>query len=195
MHIDPRNRLVADQLEADWNDKLRTLNHAREEYEKQRQADRIKLDTQCRETILSPAKDFPKIWNAPATPAQQRKRMVRLIIEDVTLTRTDKEIGLRVRFKGGAIRQMTVPIPWNAWQARKTSPQIIDDIDQLIDHYTDQEIADNLNRRGIKPSQKQKFSAVIVGKLRRGSNLKTRYDRLREKGLVTVDEMAKELVI
>jgi len=193
MHIDPRNRLVADQLEADWNEKLRTLNQARDQYEKQRQADRIKLDIPCRETILSLAKDFPKVWNAPATSAQQRKRMVRLIIEDVTLARSDKEIDLRIRFEGGAMRQMTIPIPWNAGQARKTKPQIIDEIDHLIDHYTDQDIADNLNRRGIKPSQGQKFSALIVGRLRRGNSLKSRYDRLREKGLLTVDEMANKL--
>jgi DNA invertase Pin-like site-specific DNA recombinase len=70
MNIDPRNRLVADQLEADWNEKLRTLNDVRQEYEQQHELDKIKLDKQCREKILSLAKNFPKVWNDPATSDQ-----------------------------------------------------------------------------------------------------------------------------
>ncbi len=92
MNIDPRNRLVADQLEADWNDKLRTLTAAREEYEQQHEINKTKLDKQCRDRILSLVKNFPKVWNDPATSDQQRKRMVRLIIEDVTLVRSDSDI-------------------------------------------------------------------------------------------------------
>jgi DNA invertase Pin-like site-specific DNA recombinase len=193
MNIDPRNRLVADQLEADWNDKLRVLADAHEEYEKQHALDKTQLDKQCREKILSLAKNFPKVWNAPSTTDQQRKRMVRLIIEDVTMERTGKNVDLRIRLKGGATHQMKVSVPLSAWQARKTKPEIIEEIDKLIDHFTDREIANNLNRRGIKPSEGQNFNRAIVGVLRRNNNLKSRYDRLREKGLLTVDETAKEL--
>ena len=70
---------------------------------------------------------------------------------------------------------------------------IIEEIDKLIDHFTDKEIADNLSRRGIKPSEGEKFNSAIIGKLRRHNNLKSKYDRLREKGLLTVDEMADAL--
>ena len=38
MHVDPGNRLVADTLEAEWNQALRTLADAKERYEKQRQS-------------------------------------------------------------------------------------------------------------------------------------------------------------
>ena len=193
MNIDPRNRLVADQLEADWNEKLRTLNDVRQEYEHQHELDKIKLDKKCREKILSLVKNFPKVWNDSATSDQQRKRMIRLIIEDVTMVREDKDVDLRIRLKGGATHQMTVPVPLSAWQARKTKPEIIEEIDKLIDHFTDREIVDNLNRRGIKPSEGEKFTRAIVGVLRRNNNLKSRYDRLREKGFLTVDEMAEVL--
>jgi hypothetical protein len=70
MNIDPRNRLVADQLEADWNDKLHTLTDAREEYEQQHELDKVKLDKKCRDKILSLVKNFPKVWNDPATSDQ-----------------------------------------------------------------------------------------------------------------------------
>jgi len=193
MNIDPRNRLVADQLEADWNEKLRALNDVRQEYEQQHELDKIKLDKQCREKILSLVKNFPKVWNDSSTSDQQRKRMIRLIIEDVTMIRDARNVDLRIRLKGGATHQMTVPVPLSAWQARKTKPEIIEEIDKLINHFTDKEIVDNLNRRGIKPSEGQKFTRAIVGVLRRNNNLKSRYERLRGKGLLTVDEMSDAL--
>ncbi len=195
MNIDPRNRLVADRLEADWNETLRVLGQARQEYEHQHKLDGMTLDKKCREKILTLAKNFPEIWNSPATTDQQRKRIIRLIIEDVTLKRSDMEIELYIRFKGGAMHQMAVPVPLNAGQARKTKPEIIEEIDKLMDHFTDKQIVENLNLRGIKPSMGQTFTPRIIGLLRRDNNLKSRYDRLREKGLLTVDEMAKELKV
>jgi len=193
MNIDPRNRLVADQLEADWNNKLRELNNVRQEYEQQHKADRIKLDEQCRKKILSLVKNFPKVWNDPATTDQQRKRMARLIIEDVTLTRTSEDVDVRIRLKGGATHQMTVPVPLKASDAIRTKLHIIKEIDKLLNHFTDKEVAENLNQRDIKPSVKAKFDARIIGNLRRSHNLKSRYDRLKEKGLLTSKEIAKEL--
>ena len=44
MRVDPNNRLVADTLETQWNDKLRSLTQAKEEYEKQRRAGRPTAD-------------------------------------------------------------------------------------------------------------------------------------------------------
>jgi len=195
MNIDPRNRLVADQLEADWNEKLRVLAQVRQEYEQQHKLDKMKLDKECHEKILSLAKNFPKVWNGSATTDQQRKRMVRLIIEDVTMVRSDKDVDLCIRFKGGATHRMTVQVPLIVWQTRKTKPEVIKEIDKLMDHFTDKEIADNLNLRGFKPSKGQNFTTKIIGMLRRNNNLISRYDRLREKGLLTVDEMAKELKV
>jgi DNA invertase Pin-like site-specific DNA recombinase len=59
LQVDPNNRFVADALEADWNDKLRGLTEAQEQYERQRQADRAVLDESSRQQILALATDFP----------------------------------------------------------------------------------------------------------------------------------------
>ncbi len=88
---------------------------------------------------------------------------------------------------------MSVPVPLKSWQIKKTKSEIVEEIDKLIEHFTDKQIADNLNCRGIKPSEGKKFTTAIIGNLRRNNNLKSRYERLREKGLLTVDEMAREL--
>ena len=121
--------------------------------------------------------------------------MIRLLVEDVTLTRNCKMVKMQIRFKGGMTQTMQTSIPLSAWEARKTNQEIVAEIDELINHFTYPEIAENLNRRGITPSMAPKFKAKIIAKLRRRYNLKSRYDRLREKGLLTVDEMAKELAV
>jgi hypothetical protein len=87
MQVDPDNRLVAATLEADWNNKLRALADAEQEYERQRQADIAQVDAQQREQIMALARDFPRLWQDPDTPDRERKRIARLLLEDVTLTK------------------------------------------------------------------------------------------------------------
>ena len=109
LHVDPANRLVADSLEADWNNKLRTLHAAQEQYEQQRQKDRSVISEQQRSSIVALAHDFPQLWQNPKTPDRERKRLVRLLLEDVTVIR-NSEITAHVRFKGGMTRSLTVPL-------------------------------------------------------------------------------------
>jgi hypothetical protein len=68
MHVDPGNRLVADTLEAEWNQALRALADAKERYEKQRQSDRAGLTDEQRAAIIALATDFPRLWNDSHTP-------------------------------------------------------------------------------------------------------------------------------
>ena len=53
MKVDPENRLVADTLEAEWNNKLSALAEAQEQYERQTQKQRMLIDAQAREQLLS----------------------------------------------------------------------------------------------------------------------------------------------
>src|ERR1044071_4177042 len=77
LHVDPANRLVADSLEADWNEKLRALTEAQEHYEQQRRQDRAQVDEHQRARIAALASDFPRLWQDPKTPDRERKLMVR----------------------------------------------------------------------------------------------------------------------
>lgn len=192
MQVDPDNRLVADSLEADWNHRLRELNFAQEEYERGRERDRAELDDEQRRRVLALATEFPKFWRDPKTPQRERKRLIRLLIEDVTLIK-EKLITAHVRFKGGATVTQSLPLPKSAREMRSTDPEVVQRVDELLDHYTDAEIAIRLNESGLRSGGGRSFHARLIGKIRRHYNLKSRYDRLREQGLLTLQEMAQRL--
>lgn len=189
MRVDPENRLVADALEADWNHKLRALTEAQDEYERQRQSDCLALDDRQRAEILALATDFPRLWRDANTPDRERKRMVRLMLEDVTLLKGE-QITAHVRFKGGATRTLTLPVPLMSWQMQQTESRVVQEIDRLLDYHTDGEIAALLNQQGYRSGQGKAFTERIVARIRRRYGLRDRFTRLRATGLLTLEEFA-----
>jgi hypothetical protein len=148
LRVDPDNRLVADSLEAEWNHKLRALAAAQEEYERQRQNPELRLNEERRSQILQLAFDFPRLWNNPTTPPQARKRMVRLLLEDVTLLKAE-DLCVQVRLRGGATRSLHLPRPLGASLLRKTEPTIVAEVGSLLDHHTMAEVAAIMAARGV----------------------------------------------
>jgi hypothetical protein len=68
------------------------------------------LDAAGTRASLALATDFPAIWRDPNTPQRERKRMLALVIEDVTLIKR-REITVAIRFRGGATTSSRPP-PW-----------------------------------------------------------------------------------
>ena len=194
MQVDPGNRLVANTLEADWNDKLRELQHVQDAYERDCENDRLLLSEQQHNEIKKLARDFPRVWENPKTQQRERKRLLRLLIDDVTLVK-DSQIHVHVRFKGGATQTVVLPRPKSAGQLRKTDEKIIEEIDRLLDKYHDEEVAKELNERGYLSGTGHPFSVRIIAKLRKRYDLKSHYDRLRAVGMLTADEVAAILGI
>jgi len=192
MQVDPDNRLVADSLEAEWNQKLRSLADAQDRYEKQRQAEGAGLNEQQRANILALAQDFPRLWNDPRTPDRERKRMVRLLIADVTLLK-GADVRAQVRFNGGATCTLHIPLPTPYWMTHQTPAALVAEIDQLLDDHTDGDIAKLLNHKGTKSGAGHRFNRWIVARLRKSYDLRSRYDRLRARKLLTMREIAKNL--
>jgi hypothetical protein len=189
--FDPDNRLVADSLEAEWNQALRALTNAQERYEKQRQADHAGLDDQQRHSIMALAKDFPRLWNDPHTPDRERKRMARLLIADVTLLK-GSDVCAQVRFNGGATHTLHVPVDKPAWMLRQTPPTVVAAIDRLLAEHTDGETAQLLNDQGLTSGEGKRFHRIIVTRIRVSYGLPSRYDRLRARGMLSLDEIAKQ---
>jgi hypothetical protein len=164
---------------------------AREQYEKQRQSDQCGLTQEQKAQILALAEDFPRLWKDPGTSDRDRKRMVRLILEDVTLIRDRTLITAQVRFKGGATRVLSVATPPTAWQMRKTEAQIIAEIDRLLEECSNSQITAELNKKGWRSSGNRPFSAEIIQQLCRNHKLPGRTERLRAKGLLSAREIAQ----
>ena len=165
MQVDPDNRLVADSLEVEWNQRLRALADAQERYDKQRHAAGAELDAGQRASIMALAKDFPRLWNDPRTPDRERKRMARLLIADVTLLKGN-DIRAQVRFNGGATHTLHVPLPKPAWLLRQTPPAVVAEVDRLLADHTDAETADQLNRQGMLSGEGKSFNRLMVRRIR-----------------------------
>lgn len=195
MQVDPDNRLVAEQLEGDWNQKLRELREAQEEYERQKEADHRSVDEETQKKIMALATDFPRVWNDPATPARERKRMAQLLLEDVTLNKRQEDVVVQIRFKGGATRTLNLPRPLPFCQLSRTKPEVIEEIDRLLDQHTQEEIAEMLNKRGLRSGDGKEFHPILVGRIRADYGLKDRRSRLRQAGMLTTREIARALQV
>lgn len=194
LKVDPDNRLVADTLEADWNERLRRLDTLQQEHEKQRAADQTLLDDNAQERLKRLTSDFSRVWMDPRTEAIERKRMVALLIEDVVLSKQD-EIGVAIRFRGGKTRSFTLPLPLPMSRIRKTTDEVVATLDRLLESYTDREAANHLNALGHHNWQGQAFTAKKVSLVRRTYGLKSRHERLRDRGYLTGLEMANQLEV
>ena len=194
MKVDPANRLVADTLETEWNNKLRLLAEAEQECQRRHQSDHLVLNDAQSGQILALATNFRQVWNNPALPHRERKRMARLLIEDVTVVKRDS-ITVHVRFRGGATQSLTIAAPLDAWHRRRTSDRTVEEIDQLLDDHTCAQIADILNSKGLQTGTGMPFTADVVDRLIHGRKLRSRQTRLRERGYLTLPEAAAALGI
>jgi DNA invertase Pin-like site-specific DNA recombinase len=194
MQVDPANRLVADSLEADWNAKLRALADAQEDYQRRRAADRLVVDEQQRQRILALATDFPAVWGDPKTPPRERKRMLALLIDDVTLIK-QRQITVAIRFRGGATTTLTLSRPLTAQQMRATHEDVRQQIDALLDTYTDAQVAHILNERGLRTGAGDAFDPASVQWIRFSAKLKSLKERLLEAGMLTSKQLSSKLGI
>jgi excisionase family DNA binding protein len=192
MQVDPDNRLVATTLEADWNEKLRAFARARDEADRLGAADRKTLEQATEARLRALAEDFPAVFNDTATPHRDRKRMAQLLIEDVTLLKTD-ELHVHIRFKGGATDSLMLPLPQGAWLRRLTHPDVVARIEQLLEHHDEEEVAERLNAEGLITGAHNPFDTKAVRWVRYSHGLKTPQERLREAGKLTIHEMAVRL--
>lgn len=189
MKVDPDNRLVADALEAEWNDKLRLHAEAAADYERRSRDQATTLDADARRRILDLAEQLPRIWQDPRVDSRDRKRILRLLIDDVTLIKS-QTITVYVRLSGGATRTLVLDRPLPIAQIRKFKPELVAEVDRLLDHHCDREIADILNERGSRTWEGKPFNLTKIAFIRAAYKLASRHERLRRRGMLTTRELA-----
>jgi DNA invertase Pin-like site-specific DNA recombinase len=198
--VDPENRLVARGLEGEWNTALQALADAEAELARREQRRPTVLTDAERATILALGADLDQVWQAATTTDKDRKQLLRTLLEEVHITvrrnDTDPHADLLLRFKGGVLTNLTVPL-------RRPQPSIRTDEDtiallrRLAVYYPDAKIAGILNRQGRRTARGLSYTASRVQSLRYHWNIACHQptDQPQKGELLNVSAAAKQLGI
>jgi excisionase family DNA binding protein len=166
--VEPENRLVARGLERDWELALRALAETEAELERRERARQRTLTDQERQGLLALGSDLGRVWSAPTTTDRDRKALLRCLIEEVIVdvSREERRATLKLRWRGGAISELAVPL--RRYQPKiRTDEETVVLLERLATHYDDATIAGILNRQGRLSATDERFTAQIVSGVRR----------------------------
>lgn len=159
---DPDNRLVARSLETRWEAKLSELADAEAELARHTAEPALP----ARADIEALARDLPRLWASPTTSHRDRKRLLRALINDVTLTSQpdQPEIQIGIHWRSGASDELTVLRPTAARSARAATVLAI--LRELGPTHTNQQLADHLNQAAHQTANGRPFDEDGVRWLR-----------------------------
>lgn len=167
--VDPDNRLVARGLETEWNTALQTMTDAETELARRQAARPKTLTTEEKAQILALGDDLAQVWTAPTTTSKDRKQLLRSLLDEVNITihrdRTEGRADLLLRWKGGALTELSVPIKRKPPKIR-TDEDTVDLVRRLAVHYPDAKIAGILNRQGRRTPRGLSYTGGRVQGLR-----------------------------
>ena len=168
-NVEPENRLVARGLAAAWEERLREQAAAEAELQLREQQQRRTFTAEQLDRVRVLGSDLQQVWQAPTTTDRDRKELLRTLLEEVILSveKSEHRAHLTLRWKGGTITPLEVPLPRRAATGPRTDEDTIDLIRRLSVHYSDDVIAGILNRQGRKSATGERFTAIHVGGLRR----------------------------
>jgi len=200
--VDPDNRVIARTLEREWNDKLAELEEVDREHQQVRQREKLEPTEADRARIVSLAKDLPAVWNATTTTHAERKNLLRMVVQQVTLAPIEvprRMTRVQVLWQTGATSDFTVPRK-DKYVALITPPEALVHIRELfVAKKTDVAIAASLNRRGITTGRGRRWDGDAVQRVRfnhgmyRESKKARRVPLRRADGLYSVRAVAARM--
>lgn len=196
--VDPDNRLVAGELEQRWEEKLRECKRLEQEWQQAQQQELAPLSEADRQLIRQLADDLPALWHAETTTNAERKRLLRCLLQDVTLDRFSKPgvSIIHVRWQTGTTTTVEVDRPPpGCW----TPPAALRRIRELAPLHPDDQIAVILNEEGLHTGKGHQWTTKRVEKARKRRGIPTacpchaREPGPRGDGLITTAEAAQQL--
>jgi DNA invertase Pin-like site-specific DNA recombinase len=196
--VDPANRLVAAELEQDWEIQLQALAKLEGEWQQTQAELTTPLSAVEINQVRELADDLPGLWQAATTTNTDRKRLLRCLIQDVTLDAFSdpKTTQVFVRWHTGTVTHLQVPRPQ---PGRRTSQALLERIQTLAKTFSDQQIADRLNAEGYATRTGLAWTTKRVMGARRKNNIPSLYHRQtqdltpRGDGLFSVKQVAEIL--
>lgn len=191
--VDPSNRLVAATLENRWNEALSMLDEAKKQYDAHNNSNHLGELLSQKDELLKLTQDFPRIWNAESTSVKDRKRIVRLLIKDITVKVLDdrKNATLYIRWQGGATEEMTIVLP-NLTEIWRYSSEIIEEVRRLALSMPDKEIVRHFHEKGLKTNKGNQYTRGIIGTMRQKNNIPS-FGKMRKPGELSINELAQKL--
>ena len=187
--VDPSNRLVAASLEHRWNEALLRVEEAKSDAEKVQKLKARVVTPEQKAKVVALARDLPRLWNAKTTQAKDRKRMLRLLIRDITVEKPadTKQVVLHIRWLGGACTDTTAAPP-----ARGIATQTVERIRELARDRNDAQLVEALNEQGLRSSRGRPFTLSMVKwiRYRHGVPAPSQSKRVEE---LSVRQLAQQL--
>lgn len=192
-NVDSSNVHVAKRLEADWNDKIRIYEERLETYEKERKDNLHSIDERTQQQIMEIADNFKLLWENPNVQNEERKRMLRLLVETVIITQYDNRIHLVVRFKAGTNKEFDIQKGKKSYETWRTPPEALQLIRECMENmFSNTEIAALLNERGIKSGRNRTFTRQMIGFISQHHGLKTVKQQYEEMGYTPQNEIIRK---
>src|ERR1700751_2811945 len=162
--VEPANRLIAGTLEKRWNDAMQRLLELEAELANFERQTLRTITAEQKRQILQLARDFPRLWTAPTTAARDRKRMLRLLIRDITVVKgpEQKRLRLHIRWQGGTTETVKLHLAPNRAEAVRYHDAFVARICSLAVMHDDDEIVALLNRDGLTSSTGKPFTISMI---------------------------------
>ena len=151
-----------------------------------------KVTETSRPDVIKMTKDFTRVWGSQNVSFKDRKRMLRLLIEDVTIKNSNSEVIANIRFKAGTSKTLAIEKKLPICEVRKTRKDIIRQVDELTENYIPSEIAEILNEKGYRAWNGNLFNLRTISRIIRTYGIKSRHRRLRDKGCLSLKEKMLE---
>lgn len=167
--VEPENRLVARELERQWETALLQQQSLEQEYARYRRTNLSILTEQQKCEIRSLASELPTLWRAASTTNADRQRIIRLLVErvEVNVQGTTEQVDVSLRWSGGFTSQHELARPVRRYSQTADFARLkarLIELKRAGSSYA--EIADKLNQEGFRPSkQTNLFNQAIVGRL------------------------------
>jgi DNA invertase Pin-like site-specific DNA recombinase len=162
---DPANRLVAAELETQWEETLRQRESVRREREAFERRQEATLGEADQKRIKELAKDLERVWQAGTTTMADRKALLRFLVKRVHLDGVSEagKIRIDIEWHTGAHTTRTIDRPLAGVWAPKTPAAAVRRIHELLPEHDYEAIARTLNAEGFRTAKGLAFDDKAVG--------------------------------
>jgi hypothetical protein len=188
--VDPRNRLVASELESRWNLKLSEVASTKAKLEQLR-AEAVQLSSDDRERLLALGKDFAAVWRNENCPMKLKKHVAQILIEEIIAKNENNDtLQIVIHWKGGIHTELIIDRP-KSRSVAKTSVEVVEIIRKMAVRYGDDQIASVLNQHGHHTGRGKRWNQDRVKSARRNYSIAGQKRKIPDPEILTLTQAAQ----